>query len=98
MAKLLLENGAQVDIQDYVWVMIVSLMGHLEIPKLLLDYGAQVDLQQKGRGSALMMASQGGHFEVAQMLLNNGAQVDVQDDPLRCQSFWAWSSSWTPLK
>ena len=65
-------------------MMIVSLMGHLEIPKLLLDYGAQVDLQQKGGGSSLMMASQGGHFEVAQLLLNNGAQVDVQDDPLHC--------------
>ena len=93
MAKLLLENGAQVDIQDYGgWsaLMIVSLMGRLEISKLLLDYGAQVDLQQKGGGSAPMMAShQGGHFEVAQLLLNNGVQVDMQDDPLCCQSFLA---------
>ena len=61
-----------------------------EISKLLLGYGAQVDLRQEGGGS--------GHFEVAQLLLNNGAQVDMQDDPLCCQSFWARSSSWTPLK
>ena len=66
--------------------MIVSLMGHLEISKLLFDYGAQVDLQQKGGGSALMMAR---HFEVAQLLLNNGAQVDMQDDGGRCALFVA---------
>ena len=56
VAKLLLENGAQVDIQDYGgWsaVMIAS----------LIDDGAQVDLQHKGGGSALMMASQGGHLK-----------------------------------
>ena len=81
MAKLLLENGAQVDIQGcggWSALMIVSLTGHLKISKLLLDYGAQVDLQQKGGGSARMMANQGGHFEVTQLLLNNGAQVDMQ--------------------
>ena len=82
VAKLLLENGAQVRHSGLWRVVCFDDCQFNGISKLLLDYGAQVDLQQKGGGSALMMASQGGHFEVAQLLLNNEAQVDMQDDTL----------------
>ena len=64
MAKLLLENGAQVDLQQndgWSALMLASRCGHCEVAKLLLENGAQVDLQQNDRSSALISASQNGH-------------------------------------
>ena len=58
-AKLLLEKGAQVDLQDskgWCALMFAVQEGHLEVVKLLLEYGANVDLQTLKWESALSLA------------------------------------------
>ena len=58
-AKLLLEKGAQVDLQDskgWCALMFAVQEGHLELVKLLLEYGANVDLQTLQWESALSLA------------------------------------------
>ncbi len=76
MAKILLENGAQVDLQKndgWSALLVASQKGHAEVAKILLENGAQVDLQD-----ALLIASWNGHTEMVMILLENGAQVDLQ--------------------
>ena len=58
-AKLLLEKGAQVDLQDskgWCALMFAVQEGHLEVVKLLLEYGANVDLQTLKWECALSLA------------------------------------------
>ena len=50
MAKVLLENGAQVDLQNVHGLsalMVASQSGHAEVVKLLLDNGAQIHLKKE---------------------------------------------------
>ena len=57
MVELLLENGAQVDLQGgkgWSALMHASWSGHSEVVQLLLDKGAQVDLLSGVRFSALL--------------------------------------------
>ena len=87
MAKLLLENGAQVDLQkNEGWsaLMSASQNGHREVAKLLLENGASVSLGDK---SALSAALQCGQSEIGELLkvhvtamesLDEGFDVDLQ--------------------
>ena len=87
IVKLLLENGAQVNLQDNNGIcalMSASQKGHSDIVKLLLEYSAHVNVQDDDGLSALMTASQNGHSQVAKILLENSAQVDMQDKSGRC--------------
>ncbi len=81
--KVLLDHGAQVDLQDKYGksaLILASMCGHFETVHMLLDHGARVDLRIKGRVSALMFASYFGHTEVVRILLDYGAQVGLQDE------------------
>ena len=83
LVKLLLENGAQVDLTDNDGdsaLMLASKAGHSEVVKLLLANNAQVDLTDNDGDSALIYASQEGHSEVVKLLLANNAQVDLKDN------------------
>ena len=63
VVKLLLKNGAQVDLQDgggWSALMCASVEGHAEVTKVLLEKGAQVDLKNNIGWSALMFASKHG--------------------------------------
>ena len=61
--KLLLENGARVDLQEkngYSALMIATIGGHWKVIRALLRCGAQVDLQTINGGTTLMIARQKG--------------------------------------
>ena len=79
VVQLLLERGAQVDLQDndgltaLIWA---NVRGHTEIVNVLLERGAQVDLQNNVGWTALMMAS---GTEIVEVLLERGAQIDLLD-------------------
>ena len=83
VVQLLLERGAQVDLQNNVGLTALiwaSDKGHTDIVKLLLERGAQIDLQNNDEWTALMMASSCGQTEIVKLLLERGAQVDLQDN------------------
>ena len=78
VVELLLERGAQVDLQDNVGqsaLMVASVVGQTKIVKLLLERGAQVDLRDNNGDSALMLADRNGHIKTVQFLQKEGVQI-----------------------
>ena len=74
VVKILLENGAQVDLQkENGWyaLMCASPKGHAEVVKILLENGAQVDLQNNEKYTALMLAMEAEHKSVIDLLENH---------------------------
>ena len=89
MAGLLLDMGAQVDLQNCDGMSALMFSSNQEVAKLMLDSGAQVDLQDNAGRSALMCASKQGFFEVAKLCVDKGDQVDLQDSAGRSALAWA---------
>ena len=89
MACLLLNMGAQVDLQNSNGMSALMFSSNQKVAKLMLDSGAQVDLQDTAGRSALMFASKQGFFEVAKLFVDKGAQVDLQDSAGRSALAWA---------
>ncbi|KAK4072975.1 uncharacterized protein Triagg1_5652 [Trichoderma aggressivum f. europaeum] len=86
MAKLLLQNGAAVDVNLQAGkygnaLQAASLHGHVEMMQLLLDHGAQVNAQGGYYGTALNAACQtlfSDHaVPAARLLLEHGADVNI---------------------
>ena len=86
MAKLLLNNGAEVD-------QIVPVAGHRggiralsyafrdpEIVKLLLDRGADVDMQEENGRNPLFESAAWGFWKSVKLLLDRGANPNLLDD------------------
>ncbi|MEX0940883.1 MAG: ankyrin repeat domain-containing protein [Candidatus Babeliales bacterium] len=72
VVKLLLDHGADIDIQDTP-----SDQDYLEIVRLLL---ATANITTYYRDTPLHWASFNGHTEVVKLLLANGADIDIKDN------------------
>ena len=71
MAKMLLNNGAEIDkATNHGWtpLMHASFNGHLEVVKLLIAHKADVHLKDNSGETALDMARQQGHTKVIEAL------------------------------
>ncbi|KKP06190.1 hypothetical protein THAR02_01703 [Trichoderma harzianum] len=86
MAKLLLENGAAVDVtlqtgQFGNALQMASSEGHIEMMQLLLDHGAQVNIQGGYYGTALNAACARSFSDdaipIIRLLLERGADVNI---------------------
>jgi cytohesin len=88
IAKLLLEHGADPNIQDnngrtpLHWA---AWKGHLEVVELLLEHGADPNVQDYGGMTPLHYAAT-GHLEVVELLLEHGADPNIKNN-----------NGWTPL-
>ena len=92
IVKVLLERGAQVDLQDnggWTALMWASYSGCTEIVNVLVERGAQVDLQNNVGLTALIWASGRGHTEIVRVLLERSAQVDLQNNDGWTALMWA---------
>ena len=79
-AELLLERGAQIDLQDrdgMSALMFTAKDGLFDMAKMLLEKGAQIDMQDKSGRSAVIIASEYQHWGVGKMLIERGAEVDT---------------------
>lgn len=76
VAKLMLENGADVHYDSDIALRSASDNGEIEIVKLLLQYGADVHAEND---EALRSASGNGETEIVKLLLENGADVHAVD-------------------
>lgn len=79
IAKLLLENGADIHDKDDKALRESCREGHTEITKLLLENGADIHALND---MALWNASCRGHIEIVKLLLENGANVHAYNDIL----------------
>jgi hypothetical protein len=81
-ARLLLESGARVNLQDKYGItalILAALCNHTEVVELLLKAGADVNLQDRDGKTALMYVSFNDYTEVVELLLKHNARVDLQD-------------------
>ena len=83
MVKLLLENGAGINIQNNkgtTALIAATLDGHSDVVRILLDNEADVNMQDNNRNTALIVASQDGHAEtVKELLRHKKIKVNVQN-------------------
>ncbi|KAJ7178133.1 ankyrin repeat-containing domain protein [Mycena filopes] len=76
IARLLLEHGAQLDLEEALQR--VCYEGNIGMVYLLLEHSAvDVNAQSVSFGTALHAASSEGHIEVVHLLLNSGAAVNT---------------------
>merc|ERR1712150_159820 len=92
MAKLLLNNGAEVDKANnlgetpLIWA---SFDGHLEIVKLLINKGAEIDKANNGGWTPLISASYFGYLEVVNLLIEHQADVQLKTNVGKTALDWA---------
>jgi ankyrin repeat protein len=74
-AKILIERGAKIDLQNRMYETALMLAVHnTEIAKILIDKGAKIDIQDVGGETALMKAA-GKYTDVVKLLLDKGANI-----------------------
>ncbi|KAL9083770.1 MAG: hypothetical protein Q9165_008380 [Trypethelium subeluteriae] len=99
VARVLLEKGAEVDLQDSKGrpaLHLAAAWDHEAVARLLLGKGAKVDLQDTKGRTALHWAAAKGHEAVTRMLLEKGAEIDLQDSKGRTALYWT-ALYWTAL-
>ena len=81
IVKLLIKNGADVNLEDYISSMLNSatMKGDVDIVKMLLDAGADANKQDIFSTTALNSAASACYFDIVKMLLDAGADVNNRD-------------------
>ncbi|KAI9710899.1 MAG: hypothetical protein M1820_002334 [Bogoriella megaspora] len=83
VVSLLLQRGAQVDVQDSLKrtpLHLAASRDHFNIVQLLLEDHASVDAVGPHGKTALRLAADNGHHDVVELLLQNRARVNARDD------------------
>ena len=83
VVKLLLENGANHNIQDIdndEPIHYASMRGHVQCLEILIQHGACLKTRGEDGLTPLQMAIYGNHTGNAQMLLNYGAIFNLKDN------------------
>ncbi|TDS13999.1 ankyrin repeat domain-containing protein [Sphingobacterium paludis] len=74
MARLLVENGADVNLQDDIFdspFLYAGAAGYTTLVELFLRHGARFDVYNRYHGTALIPACERGHLDVVKLLSEN---------------------------
>ena len=77
IVKYLVENGADVTVEDNFPVRSASEDGHLSVVKYLTEHGADITATNN---FAVIHASRNGHLPVVKYLVEHGADITAQDN------------------
>ena len=84
----LIDEGADVSIEDNRFLKQSAFWGCTEVVKMLLKAGADVNA---GKGYALKWSAGRGHLEIVKMLLEAGADVNIHDgSALGSAAYWGY--------
>ena len=83
MAKIMLENGANIHAGNYYALRWSAENGRLEVLKFLVENGANI---HANNDYALRWAARNGHLKVVEFLVENGANIHAEND---CAVQWA---------
>ena len=89
IAKLLIENGADINTQKEFGNTSLHLAvreKNFDLVKLLIEYGADVNIKNNADWTPLHWTASNGYYDVAKLLIENGADVNIKGD-----------TGWTPL-
>jgi len=79
--KYLVENGADINVENTTSLQYASEQGHLDIVKYLIE--KEADIHAAGNLSLLLAADQ-GHLDIMKYLIENGADINANNGyPLR---------------
>lgn len=79
-AKILIDRGAKIDIQDKLGnTALMDAVHNTEIAKILIDKGAKIDIQNVAGFTALMTAA-AKYPEVVKLLLDKGANIILRQN------------------
>ena len=79
MMKLLLDNGADPNIQNnggFTPLIQACYLGNIRAVKILIDKGADVNIKTKLGVNAIQKASYNGYADIVELLISNGANVN----------------------
>lgn len=98
VAKLCLENGADIEARDTVHtrtpLLWASTEGRDDVVKLLIEMGADIDANERGR-TPLLWAAKQGHDTTARLLLEAKADTEAKDSAYGQTSLlWATKSKY----
>ena len=82
MAKLLIENGANVNLTSTLGTPLmnaVTNIWNLDIVKIIIDAGADLDIKDNNGKTALFYAQASGNSEVVKLLIEHGANTEIKD-------------------
>ncbi|CAF3550465.1 unnamed protein product [Rotaria socialis] len=80
VVKILLSNGADINLGQSTPLMEASQEGHIELVQYLIENGVNVNQATRAGDTALGYACESGHTEVAEILLNAGAHIDEAEN------------------
>jgi ankyrin repeat protein len=83
LAEILIENGANLDIQNnngYTALIYAAENENLDLAKKLIDSGANLDIQDNQGYTALMEAATCNNSDLTEKLIDSGANLDIQNN------------------
>ena len=84
-AKMLLDNGCQVDAIDdsgSTPLLLACHNGYLKVAKLLLDRSANVHARNQHNSSAILLAAEYGHIDIVHLIISHGGDIESADNYL----------------
>ena len=81
IAKLLIQNGADVntkDINERTSIYLAAKNGHLSTVIFLVEKGADINIQDIEKMAPVNIAAQNGHLSVVKFLVQNGADFNIR--------------------
>lgn len=84
IAKLLIENGADVNVKDEIFSVTALMLANnknrseedcIKLMKLLIENGADTEVEDKSNTTVLLQAAIEGRFDIVKFLIKNGANI-----------------------